>query len=65
MTTLFIITACLLAVSFYFNWRLWETARYWQEKYIREKRGHMIDNLLSGIACGVAIFASWLSIKKE
>lgn len=60
-----IILAVVLSVSLYFNWRLWESARYWLEMYSREKRAHTVDNLLSALACVASLALVWLSKPKE
>lgn len=65
MTTLFVISVILLAVSVFFNVRFYQIAREYQDAYIREKKAHTVDNLLSIVSSVACLALVWLSKKND
>jgi len=65
MTTLFVISVVLLAVSVFFNVRFYQIAREYQAAYLREKRAHTVDNLLSILSSVACLALVWLSKRED
>lgn len=66
METFFIILlSVLLAVSVFFNVRFYQWMRHFEQAFIRERRAHNVDNLLSALACVASLALVWLSKPRE